>query len=397
MNPLDKAKKFSTIEARKVLESIQLLDKQCLDALEAASSLFTPPLEENLENFLPLGITPLSAVCRKDQGGISSGKKFSKLKDIQNIVVAGMGGSALGAHIARSLLGDSIKLPIFIINNYELPGFVGEETLVVLSSYSGGTEEVLSCFKEAKTKKAKMAVLTLGGELLELAKKNNIPACVFSAELNPSDAPRMGLGFAVFGIVGILSKLGLVNFGKNETKKAVSALQKFSKIFGVDVLTEKNQAKKIALKLYGKSPILVASEFLVGNLHAMQNQIHETAKGLCAYFELPELNHHLMEGLENPKELKKGLIFVFFESNLYHKRNVKRYKITKEVIKKNGVESISYQLKSKDKISQGMEILVFGSYIGLYLGALYDVSPLKIQWVDYFKCRMQNSKCKIQK
>lgn len=361
MNPLDEAKKFSSRENQKVLESIHLLKEQCLDALESASSLFTPPLEDSLENF----------------------------KGIKNIVVAGMGGSALGVHISRSLLGDSLKSPIFIINNYYLPEFVNKETLVILSSYSGGTEEVLSCFKEARARKAKMIVLTLGGELLELAKKNNVPACIFSAELNPSGQPRMGLGFAIFGFIGILRKLELVDFGKNETKKAVSALAKFVKEFGADVPTNKNAAKKIALKLYEKAPILVASEFLIGNLHAIQNQIQETAKNFSVYFELPELNHHLMEGLENPKGLKESLFFLFFESSLYHKRNIKRYEITKEVIKMNGVCAISYKLKSKNKISQGMEMLVFGSYLSFYLGTLYGVSPLKIQWVDYFKKRMK--------
>jgi len=361
MNPLDEAKKFSSRESQNVLESIYLLKEQCLDALESASSFSLEKSEGS-----PLGF-----------------------KGIKNVVVAGMGGSALGAHIARSLLGDSLKSPIFIINNYELPGFVNEETLVILSSYSGGTEEVLACFKEAKIKKAKMAVLTLGGELLELARKNKVPACVYSAEFNPSGAPRMGLGFAVFGIIGILSKAGLVNFGKAETKKAVLALTKFSKEFGADISTSKNTVKKIALKLYDKTPVLVGSEFLIGNLHAMQNQIQETAKNLAVYFELPELNHHLMESLQNPKRIKKELFFLFFESNLYHKRNIKRYGITKDVVKMNGVDAVSYKLKSKNKISQGMEMLVFGSYLSFYLGALYGASPLKIQWVDYFKKRMK--------
>jgi glucose/mannose-6-phosphate isomerase len=354
MTLLDEAKFLSVKENKMVISSILKLGDQSLNAFESASFLFT-----------------------------------EKLVGIKNIVVAGMGGSALGAHIARSLLSDRIKVPVFIINNYGLPEFVNEESLVILSSYSGGTEEVLSCFKEAKVKKAKMAVLTLGGELLELAKRNNIPSCVFSAEFNPSGAPRMGLGFAVFGIIGILSKLGLADFGKAETKKAISTLQKFAKAFGANVPASKNAAKKIALKLYEKFPVLVGSEFLTGNLHALQNQIHETAKTFASYFELPELNHHLLEGLENPKGLKKNMFFLFFESNLYNKRTVKRYEITKEVVKMNGVEFASYKLKSKDKISQGMEMLVFGSYLGLYLGALYGASPLKIQWVDYFKKRMK--------
>lgn len=384
MNPLDEAKKFSSRENQSVLESIHLLKEQCLDALESASSF-------SLENFSPLGIPPWALRHTVDSGVIPSGEKFSKHPEvnIKNIVVAGMGGSALGAHIARSLLGDSLKLPLFIINNYELPAFVNEESLVILSSYSGGTEEVLSCFKEAKIKKAKMAVLTLGGELLELAKKNNVPSCVYSAQFNPSGAPRMGLGFAVFGIIGILSKLGLADFGKNETKKAVTALQKFAKEFGADVVTSKNIVKKIALKLYDKTTVLVGSEFLTGNLRAIQNQVQETAKNFCAYFELPELNHHLMESLENPKRIKKDLFFLFFESNLYHKRIIKRYAITRDVVKMNGVGLVSYKLKSKDKISQGMEMIVFGSYLSFYLGALYGANPLKIQWVDYFKKRMK--------
>jgi len=127
---------------------------------------------------------------------------------------------------------------------------------------------------------------------------------------------------------------------------------------------------------------------LVGNLHTIVNQINESAKNFSCYFPLPELNHHLMEGLTNPKNNSKNLIFVFIESNLYLKRIQLRYKITKEVLKKKNIEYVEFKAKEKTKILQSFEILLFGSYLSFYLSMLYKIDPSLIPWVEYFKKRL---------
>jgi glucose/mannose-6-phosphate isomerase len=159
--------------------------------------------------------------------------------------------------------------------------------------------------------------------------------------------------------------------------------------FDVDVLEPNNLAKLTAIKLKGRIPVLVASEHLVGSAHAMKNQINEGAKTFSVLFDLPELNHHLLEGLRNPAQAKEYFYFLLFESELYTPRVSKRYPLTKEVIEKNEVEATIIKLTGKNKLNQAFELLAFGEYVALYLAILYGLDPSPIPWVDYFKEKLK--------
>lgn len=355
---LDEAKFLVTKDNEKIIRSINEFKNQHLCVWKLASSF-----------------PPKAGQPRAD-----------KLEKIKNIIVCGMGGSALGAHIVRSVFSEKIKLPFFILNNYELPEFADKNSLVILSSYSGNTEEVLACLKDARKKHTKITALTSGGLLAKYAKQNNLPLFVFNTKNNPSGAPRMGLGYSIFGMLKILKELNLIKINIKKINQTFKNLDMFLKEWGVDNPMKKNNAKIFADKIYNKIPVLIGSEFLIGNIHTFQNQLHETSKNFSCYFELPEVNHHLMEGLTNPKN--KELIFLFFESNLYHKRNQKRFALTKDVIKKNKIDFIDYKAKLKDKFSQSLEILLFGSFVSFYLSILNKENPIKNIWVDYFKKKL---------
>lgn len=348
---LNEAKSLVTRENEAILRSLHLLPEQCVSVLEEASFFDTKKL-----------ISP------------------------KNIVVCGMGGSALGAHVVRSVFGEKIKVPFLIINNYSLPNFVDKNTLVILSSYSGNTEEVLGCFESASKRKAKITVLTSGGKLKNIAKRKKLPLLVFDTKDNPSETPRTGLGYSIFGIIRILETYGVLKVDKKNINNALKKLKYATVSWGVDVPFSNNKAKEIAKEIAGKIPVVIGSDFLVGNLHIFQNQIHETSKNFGMYFELPEINHHLMEGLSNPKD--KNLVFLFIESNLYHSRNKKRYTLTKEVVKKNKIKVLEYKLSSKDKLSGTLEVLVLGSFVSFYLSVLNNENPVKNPWVDWFKKRL---------
>ena len=121
--------------------------------------------------------------------------------DITSIVFCGMGASIYGALVIKALFGPEFPYPIEMVSDYHLPKYVGPKTLVVLTSYSGSTEEVLSCADEAKAKNAKMLVLTKGGKLAEFAKANNVPAYIFDGLLNPAGVPRLGNGYSIIGLI----------------------------------------------------------------------------------------------------------------------------------------------------------------------------------------------------
>ncbi len=306
-------------------------------------------------------------------------------KKIDNVVVLGMGGSALGAHLIKSVFLKELKIPVEIINGYSAPGFVSASSLVIASSYSGSTEEVLTAVQNAKKRKAKIAVIASGGKLVDWAKKNKVPSLVFSTDNNPCGSPRMGLGYSIFGQISLLANIGLLKFSSTEIKQAVSTILKYNDLFGVNTVEANNPAKQSATSLQHKSVWFAASEHLAGNAHIAANQMNENAKRFAGYFLIPELNHHLMEGMLYPESNKQNIKFVLFESGLYDERAQKRYEITKQVLNKNGISYVAYRCKEKIALLQACELLVLCSYISFYSAMLQGIDPTAIPFVDFFK------------
>ena len=226
----------------------------------------------------------------------NEGKSLSfpaNYKFIENIVIAGMGGSAYGGHVVLSLFRNQLKIPFIIHSDYGLPQFVNENSLVVLESYSGSTEESLSAGEEAKKRGAKITGLTSGGKLAEFLKFNNYPSLIFDPKHNPSGQPRLASGYMVLGTIALLNQMRLLNVSDQEVSNTVENLNKQQKN-----IMEK--AKTLAQEIQGYIPVIFAAEHLVGNAHILRNQFNETSKSFSAFEDIPELNHHLLEGLKNP-------------------------------------------------------------------------------------------------
>lgn len=303
-----------------------------------------------------------------------------KQKNKKNIVLCAMGGSGYGAYVTQNLFHDELKVPLIRYNDYHLPGFVNQDSLVILSSYSGGTEEPLNCASEAIERSISLTALTGGGKALELSKTYNFPSLTFDTKYNPSAQPRLGMGYMIVGVIALLTRLGYLKVSDEEIKQAVEELEANSENL-------QNQAKTLAKKIYGNIPLYFAAEFLKGNAHIIRNQTNETAKSFAAFSELPELNHHLMEGLKNPSD--KKLIAVFINSALYSDKLKKRLQLTQDVVEKNGIPFIEYTPAGSTKLSQVLNTLSFGGYLTFYLAMLYGQDPSVIPWVDYFKQQLE--------
>ncbi|MBI2611920.1 hypothetical protein HYW54_04235 [Candidatus Gottesmanbacteria bacterium] len=304
-------------------------------------------------------------------------------KKAKNIVIAGMGGSAYGARILKSLYEHELKIPINLVNGYHLPAYVDKESLVFLSSYSGTTEETISCASEAFARNTLVSGVTSGGKLAEILQK--YPSFIFNPKFNPSSQPRIGVGYMVVGLLALLSKLEFINLTTPQVMSTITFISEKGVLLNLSSKTSDNEAKKLAQNMHDGIPVFTIADFLEGAAHAIRNPINETGKQFGLYFTVPELNHHLMEGLAFPQIAKKYLKFIFVESNLYEMQNQKRMKLTRDVVEKNGIETQIIELKSRDKFTQSMELIQFGGWFTFYLAILNNIDPSPVPWVDYFK------------
>src|SRR3989344_8447762 len=220
-------------------------------------------------------------------------------QNIKNVVLCGMGGSALGARIVDSLVMNRLRVPFEIYNEFHLPNYVNDETLVIVSSYSGNTEETIEATNEAISRGAKIFGIATGGKLAKLLQDRKTPSYIFNPINNPSGQPRMSTGYAIGSVLGILNKVEVINMSNEEIEEAVSSMNEALTAYNEGSPKDLNLAYKYSRLLKHKAPILVSSEHLVGTTYTIKNQFNESAKTFCVLFDIPELKHHLREGLKN--------------------------------------------------------------------------------------------------
>lgn len=299
--------------------------------------------------------------------------------DIKNILVIGMGGSALGAQIIQSM--NILKVPMNISNDYTIPNYVDKNTLVLAMSYSGGTEETIEAVGHAIGKKANVVGITTGGKLAEILKKKKLPVCIVDKTDNPCGQPRFAVGSMMMIMLRIFIHHKLCRLNAKEIVSALSEL-KNEKIPNDKSLEKKyNQVNKLKDKIL----VLIYAEHLSNVGRFARNQIHETSKTFAVTHEIPELNHHLMEGLSFPNENKKILHFVFFESNLYSDKIIKRISVTKDVLKKQKIKSSVVEARGGSHLSEVLILISDSMYFAYLLGIANKKDPSDIRWVDYFK------------
>lgn len=353
MRTIDSREEIAKIDKQNVLGSVEALPQQCLDAWESASKVEVP---KDYQNFY-------------------------------NVTMCGMGGSGLGARVIDSVYGASLKEPLTVIHDYHLPAYVDHESLVICSSYSGETEETIQNAKEAIDKKAKWLAIGAGGTLIKMAQKAKAPYYQIVPKFNPSNQPRMAMGYSIVGQLALAAQARVISLNFSEIQEAVKAMRDIQERNKVEILAH-NEAKKLAMRLKDKIIFFVSAGHLVGATHVFNNQINENSKVFSTNFTIPELNHHLMEGLTHPEVNRTGLFSVLVDSSLYPIRIRQRLSLTKDVIEKHDVETFVFTSKAKNKLCQAFEVIQFGVYTNFYLSILYKQDPGPIPWVDYFKTKL---------
>lgn len=309
-------------------------------------------------------------------------------KTIDRVVLVGMGGSHLAMRMIKDTSFKERKKPIEIVSDYALPRYVNSKTLVILSSFSGTTEEVLEAARQVQKTKAKVFVLTAGGPLAALGRKKKWPMYQFV----PGDLakqPRLGLGFPFVGLVHVLKFCGVISFSKKQLDGMVDAMIDVLNACAIEAPAKDNPAKQVASACAQKPVLIVAAEHLVANAHILQNQIDETAKSYCQYQPLPELNHHFLESLVLPKGFFAQWIVIMVQSAKYHPRTQKRFELTASIFEKQGAEVVEYQANGNTVWDESAELLQFGSYLSYYQAMLHEVEPEHIPFVKALKAQLK--------
>lgn len=312
-------------------------------------------------------------------------------KPINKVVLNGMGGSNLGARLITSALANKLPVPLLIEPGYTVPGYIDSQTLYIVSTYSGTTEEPLSVIDEVQRRGAQLAAITADypeNHLAEKARQHNWPAYIFNPQHNPSGQPRLGLGYAIFGLLGLLSNCQLFDFDLVTATDLVTELQTASQHWRTETPLANNDAKQLAQQLHGRQIWLIGPDCLAGNLHILRNQINETSKNLANYLTVPDLNHYAMEGLSFPANISETIAALSFKVAGLPDRLTKRLILTDEVLEQNHLLVYNYQTAAASRLGQALEILAFGSWFSYYLGLLNGIDPVKIPWVDLFKKKL---------
>ena len=327
-------------------------------------------------------------------------------KDINKIVICGMGGSAIGGDLLRSLTSELNKPLVFVHRDYDLPAFVDSKTLVIASSYSGNTEETLSAFKQALTTKCKKLAITTGGKLKNLAQENDVP--VFTIDY--LGQPRAALGYSFIPLLALLCKLGFLEDKSadptlslrakrsNLTARALPALVEgmAQTLEGLlDKLAENipmplNPAKQLATKLFGKLIVIYSAGILSPVAQRWKGQFNENSKAWAFYETFSELNHNAVVGYEFPKEMEDKIYIVMLRCPSLHPRILTRYQITSEILEKAGVEHETIDSQGENDLTRIMSLVFLGDWVSYYLAMLYQTDPTPVKMIDYLKQRLNS-------
>ena len=310
--------------------------------------------------------------------------KFSvssiKTSKIKNIILTGLGGSAIGGDLLQNYLRTELKYPYTVNRNYELPPYANENTLVIASSYSGNTEETISALNQAIKKKCQIVCISTGGKIEEIAMKKKIPF----AKLLKGYQPRFALWINFFTLLKIVHSLKLVPGQTKNVKQAIELLKRK----GVEYSKETNAALNLAEQMLGFIPLIYAvSDYtsVVGT--RIKGQFNENAKHHAFFGYLPELDHNEILGWEGYKStMNLKLINILDED--YHPQVKKRYELTSEMVRKAGAEVIDLSSSEENAKLRLVDLIYLGDWATFYHAVLRGFDPASIDSINYLKAHL---------
>ncbi len=305
---------------------------------------------------------------------------------LNGIVIVGMGGSAMSGDVGRGLTLDTLALPLQVSRSYELPGWVNERSLVIVSSYSGNTEESLAAFQMAQARRAKIICVTSGGKLNAFAQQSNLP--VYS--LPPGFPPRSALAHLTVPLLMILHRLGLTPDPAGDIKETSALLQKLEAQWGPAAEGQQNLAKNLAQALTLRLPIIYASCGLFEvAAWRWKEQFCENAEILSWHNAFPELNHNELVGWGLRRALDQNLQVIYLRDKQDYARVQKRMDVTRELIAQSSAPVIEVWSEGHSLLARLFSLIYLGDLTSVYLAVLNGVDPTPVKKIDLLKERLE--------
>lgn len=302
-------------------------------------------------------------------------------RTITSVVVAGMGGSALAALVAKVLLNRELPLSFEIVRTYDLPEYVSEGTLVIASSYSGNTEETLSALAQAKEKGAQVGILASGGKLIEAAQGEDIAYVTLPAGIQP----RMAVLYNLRGLFALLENFGVVgDTWLNELGSLSDWLKSESEQWTANVPTEQNLAKQIALQAVGKSPVFYGSPLTAPLAYKWKISWNENAKNVAFWNEYPEFNHNEFLGWSSHPVEKPFAVFDL-KSSFDRSRVQQRFELSDRLLSGLRPAASTLELKGETLLAQLVWGSILADFASTYVAILNQVDPTPVVLIERLK------------
>ncbi len=299
--------------------------------------------------------------------------------DARALVIIGMGGSAIAGDLLAALAGPSSPVPVLVSRSYTLPRYVDERVTVVVSSYSGNTEESLSAMEDAAARGARILCIASGGALAERARSEGLPLY----ELPGGMQPRAALGYSLSTLLTLAEQLGVLSIGAEAWEEAASILDEQGKKFAA---AEGNPALDVAHQLRDRMPFVYGGNGIMAPVVTRWCcQIEENAKVLAHGNVLPEMNHNEIVGWEAPAELHDRVVVVALRDRMDHPRVVRRFNLTRSLVTEKAAGWIDLESRGASDLARMLSLIQYGDWTSLYLALIRGIDPTPVRLIDRLK------------
>lgn len=298
------------------------------------------------------------------------------------LVVCGMGGSAIGADLAAAVVGASATRPIVTNRGYSLPSWVGEGDAIVLSSYSGSTEETLACFEQAKDSGARLYVVSSGGPISEAAHAAGIPLIGLPGIFQP----RAAVAYGVVAVSEIAIACGIAPSSlRADFTAAAEMLRGLAAEWGPDAAD--SAAKRLAREVFGRLAVIYGADLTDPVAYRWKCQINENAKRPAWAASLSESNHNEICGWEGAAETAEQVALFLTDAD-QHPRIAERVKINSEIAGSHRGRAETIASVGASRAERLFSLVLLGDLVSLYLAVLHGVDPSPVPLIEDLKDRL---------